>query len=270
MRHRIRWLVALPLAGVLFAVVGLVVAWRIHSGSDTRPLQPDSAAAAPLPVPVADALARLRDGQARLAAGWRYHERIALGSGGELLLHDPTRPAGSRWLVLAVNGKAPTAADRQRLAAQAEAGVRAASGLSAASDWLATSDYRLIAATPATLVYQLRPRVTAADPDAAKTLLPHLSGRLVIARADHRPLTLRLDNFETFSPHFGVSVESFAFHADFRSLGADGPLVAVHIGTEARGKILWFKGFDDRTSVVLSDFARAARPATAPAAATAH
>lgn len=268
MRHRIRWLVALPVAAVALAAAGLFAAWRIHFGATERPLPPAFTAA--VPSPVADALAALRAGQSRLAAGWRYRERIAFGSGSELLAYDPVRPAGSRWRVLAVNGKAPKAADRRRLDAQAEAGVKAASALPAASDWLARSAYRLVATTPATLVYQLRPRVTRTDPDAARALLPHLSGRLVIARSDHHPLSLRLENFESFSPRFGVTVEDFAFHADFRSLGTGGPLVAVRIGTEARGKILWFKHFADRTGVVLSDFGRAASSATAPAAATAH
>ncbi|MGH8427585.1 MAG: hypothetical protein ACRES7_06345 [Gammaproteobacteria bacterium] len=224
-----------------------------------------SAIASP-PAPVGDAIAMLHVGQAKLIASWRYQETITDAGGSVRLGHDPDRSEGSRWRVLAVNGKKPDAADEKRFAEQAAQAVRAGAGtLSATSDWLATSKYDLVDTTTTTLVYQLRPRPGKQDSSAEANLLRHLAGRLVIGRDDHRPLTLSLDNFESFSPRFGVSIGSFAFRADFRRLDADGPVVVARTSTETRGKLFWLKHFDNRTEIVMSDFAPAAATAPTPA-----
>lgn len=225
-------------------------------------------AVAALPPPVHDALAQMRAGQAALAAGWRYQEQVTGSGGSERLEHDPARPAGSRWRVVAIDGKAPSAAQAARLAAQAEKAAHAAGGaaLAAGPGWLEASEYRLVGATDKTLVYQIRPHrggLTGASAD----LLSHLSGRLEIARADHRPLRLSLSNFESFSPRFGVKIENFTFKATFRRLRAGGPVVVERAENEASGTVFWFKHFDNRTAVVLSHFAPAI--GSAPAAASA-
>ena len=227
------------------------------------------ARAAP-PPPVAAALSLLKSGGAKLAAGWKYEERISDERGSERLSYDPSRAPGARWQVLTVNGKPPSEAMRKRLAAQAaQAGNAANSDITVGSGWLAASDYRLVQTTAKTLVYQLRPQPAGDDESGAASLLRHLAGRFVIARDDHRPLSLSLDNFESFSPRFGVHIEAFAFRAEFRRLGGDGPMVVVRTSNSARGKVFWIKRFEGRTEVTLAGFApvtaSAARPAPVPA-----
>lgn len=209
------------------------------------------ARAAP-PPPVATALALLKNGKAALAAGWRYEERISGSHGSLRLSYDPSRAAGARWRVLAVNGKPPSEAMRKRLAEQAaRAGQK--SGLAVGPGWLAASEYRLVKTTAKTLVYQIVPRPGGGESGTAK-LLRHLAGRFVVSRDDDRPLSLSLDNFESFSPRFGVRIEAFDFHAEFRRLGPHGPIVVVRTSNSARGKVFWIKHFKDETEVRLSAF----------------
>lgn len=211
------------------------------------------ALAAP-PPPVATALALLKNGKADLAAGWKYEERISGSHGSLRLSYDPSRAAGARWRVLAVNGKPPSEAMRKRLQAQvARAGQAGKSGLAVGSGWLAASDYRLVKTTAKTLVYQIMPRPGGGGSGTEK-LLRHLAGRLVVSRDDDRPLSLSLDNFESFSPRFGVRIEAFDFHAEFRRLGPHGPIVVVRTSNSARGKVFWIKSFKDETEVRLSAF----------------
>jgi hypothetical protein len=227
-----------------------------------------SAIAAP-PAPVGDAIAMLHAGQGQLIGAWRYQETITDAGGSVRLGHDPDRSESSRWRVLTVNGKKPDAADEKRFAEQAAEAVRAGVGtLSATSDWLATSEYDLVDTTATTLVYRLQPRPGKQDSSAEANLLRHLAGRLVIGRDDHRPLTLSLDNFESFSPRFGVSIDGFVFRADFRRLEAHGPVVVSRTSTETRGKLFWLKRFDNRTEIVMSDFAPVASSMPAPVSAS--
>ena len=153
------------------------------------------------------------------------------------------------------------------MTARAAAAAHKAGGPSlTGSGWLAKSGFRLVETHPGKLVYQVEPRPAAADQASTRKLLRHLSGRLVIARSDHRPLELTLDNFETFSPRFGVSVHAFRFRASFKRLGAHGPVVVTRTSSTVHGKVFWLKGFSESTKVALSDFAPV--PATAPAPGT--
>ncbi|MGH8274414.1 MAG: hypothetical protein ACRES9_09240 [Gammaproteobacteria bacterium] len=213
-------------------------------------------ARAAAPPPVAAALSSLRHGSSKLAADWRYQEKITGAQGSERLGYDPTRKPEERWHVLEVNGKPPDAAARKRLAAEAaKVRKKAEHGLSVVGGgWLAASDYTLIKTTAETLVYQFRPRPAKDDHSATASLLRHLAGRFVVSRHDHRPISLRLDNFESFSPRFGLKVNAFAFRAEFKRLGKQGPVVVVRTSDSARGKVFWLKGFKNKTEVVLSDF----------------
>lgn len=221
------------------------------------------ALAAP-PPPVAAALSQMQRGSGELAAHWRYHEKITGTRGSEKLGYDPARPPGRRWRVLEVNGKPPDADARKRLAAEAaKARKKAESGLAVGAGWLAASDYNLVQKTAVKLVYQFRPRPAKNDYSASASLLRHLAGRFVVSRDRHDPISLRLDNFESFSPHFGVKVDAFVFRARFKRLGKRGPVAVVRTSNSARGKVFWLKGFEDKTEVVLSGFAPVAAPAPA-------
>jgi hypothetical protein len=227
-----------------------------------------TAAEAAQPAPVAAALVILKQGGAALANSWRYRETITSAKGSEQLSYDPTRPAGARWKVLRVNGKPPSAAARKRLVSQAaRAAKRAGKGLRPGSGWLARSRFQLVKTTAGKLIYDLHPKPAASTTAGAANLLTHLAGQFVVARGDHRPLSLRLDNFESFSPRFGVKIESFAFRARFKRLDkGGGPVVVVRTSNSASGKVFWIKGFKDKTKVVLSGFTPVA--ASAPAAQT--
>ena len=217
------------------------------------------------PPPVQSALAALKQGGSELASGWRYQETITGSKGKARLAYDPSRRAGERWTVVKVNGKAPDEAARKRLKARVDKRSQSAGKrLGIGSGWLASSDYKLLRKTPTTLVYQLRPKVGANSDKATAKLLSHLAGELTIARDDHRPLSLRLDNFESFSPKFGVKINAFGFRAKFKRLAHSGPVVVVRTSNFARGKVFWFKGFNDETRVELFDFAPVAASAPAP------
>lgn len=219
------------------------------------------------PPPVQSALAALAQGGTELAAGWRYRETISGSNGKARLVYDPERKPGERWTVVKVNGETPDKEARKRWADRAAARAKASgNGPGIGSGWLAASDYKLIKTTPDKLVYQLRPHAGEGADEATAELLGHLAGKFVVARDDYRPLSLRLDNFESFSPRFGVTVEAFGFRTKFKRLGRSGPVVVAQTSNFARGTIFWIKGFEDKTEVVLSDFSRVG--SFAPAAET--
>lgn len=221
------------------------------------------------PPPVRSALAALKQGGSELASGWRYQETITSSKGKARLAYDPSRRTGERWTVVKVNGKAPDEAARKRLKARADKRSQApGEQLGIGSGWLASSDYKLLKKTPTTLVYQLRPNAGAKADQGTAKLLSHLAGELIIARDDHRPLSLKLDNFESFSPKFGVKINAFGFRAKFKRLAHSGPVVVVKTSNFARGKVFWIKGFEDKTQVELSDFTPVAASAPAPQTAT--
>lgn len=204
-------------------------------------------------------------GRAALASGWRYQEHISAPQGTERLAYDPSRPAGSRWRLVSVNGKPPAAAQRRRFAKQTAAGRRAGGPVLAVGGWLGQSRYRLVAHDHGRLVYLVEPRPGAGDSKTARGLLKHLSGRLVVASADHRPLELTLSNFESFSPRFGVTVHGVSFRAHFERIARGGPVVVTRAVSRVSGKMFWVKGFSDETEIELSHFVPVPASASAPA-----
>ncbi|HYW75556.1 MAG TPA: hypothetical protein VFA48_02885 [Gammaproteobacteria bacterium] len=230
-----------------------------------------TAFAAP-PKPVADALAQISASGNKLASGWRYKQTITGTQQSEKLAYDASQPEGRRWTVLSVDGKKPSPEKARELAGQAKQAHGKGRGGSlalGADSWLMTSHYRLVDSSGDRLVYQIEPRPGAHSDAATASMLKHLSGQFVVAKSDHRPVSLTLDNFETFSPRFGVEIKSFQLKILFRRLAAGSqPVVAQKVSTEAKGKVFWIKGFDARTRVVLSDFAPVSSAAKPPVAAT--
>lgn len=229
-------------------------------------------AATALPPGVAAALNRIDRGQAALARVWSYRKLLVTATGSVVFAYDPRRDPGERWRVVEVNGKPPKAAERKRLAREAETAAKAGAVpvSAAASDWLHRSRYRLVNQTPRRLIYRITLRVGTRENAATRSLLRHLSGRLVITRADYWPVELVLSNSAPFSPRFGVRITGFIFKVSFDRLTPTGPVVVVKTRTEARGKVFWVKSFDDKVRVVLSDF-RPVTPADGlPPTATGH
>ncbi|MGA7966223.1 MAG: hypothetical protein WCB49_10100 [Gammaproteobacteria bacterium] len=219
---------------------------------------PAGALASP-PKPVADALALLNSGMDQLAGGWQYQQKVTSDQGSETLAYDGSRPVGERWTVLAVNGKPPSAKQAKELAEKARAEHKkgkSSDNVSLGMDsWLQASHYRLIHADDKQFVYQIEVQAGAHDSASADAMLKHLAGQFVVARDDHRPLKLTLDNFESFSPRFGVKVTQFHLQIQFRRLSAPAaPVVADRVSTEAKGKVFWIKSFDTKTRVILSHF----------------
>ncbi len=231
-------------------------------------VMPAVAMAAP-PQPVVDALALLAAGSSRLAAGWRYQQQVTSDQGSETLAYDAAHPVGARWKVLTVNGKQPSPKKARTLANKMRAAHKKgkqSGGVSLSmGSWLQASRYRLIHATGVQLVYQIEMHAGTHDSASADKMFKHLSGRLVVARSDHRPLELMLDNFESFSPRFGVKVTRFRLQIHFRRLGVNGPVVADRVSTVAQGKVFWVKRFKTKAQVTLSHFAPVAASASAPA-----
>ena len=224
------------------------------------------------PKPVADALAQISTSGGKLASGWRYLQTITGTQQSEKLAYDASLPDGRRWTVLSVNGKKPSPEKARELAGQAKQahGKGQSGSLEMGVDsWLSASHYRLVDSSGDRLVYQIEPRPGAHADAAASSMLKHLSGQFVVAKDDHRPLSLTLDNFESFSPRFGVEIKSFQLKIHFTRLPAGSrPVVAQEVSTEARGKVFWIKTFDAKTKVVLSNFAPVGATRVAPAAAT--
>ena len=227
------------------------------------------ARAATLPGPVGDALGMLNSGMTRLAGGWRYQQKVTGDQGSETLSYDAGRPEGERWKVLSVNGKPPSPEKARKLAEQAQAahdkGKQSADVSLGVGSWLEASHYRLIRSDDTQLVYQIELHAGPHDSNSSEAMLKHLSGQLKVARDDHRPLELTLDNFESFSPRFGVKITHFSLQIRFERLGANAPVVAEHVSTEAQGKVFWIKSFNTSSQVTLSHFAPVAASAPAPA-----
>lgn len=227
-----------------------------------------TAFAAP-PKPVSDALALISASKTELAGGWRYRQRITGTQQSELLAYDASRPPGHRWAVLAINGKKSSPEKARQFEAQARQseGKPSSRGLTAGvGSWLDASHYKLVNATGGQLIYRIEPRPGPHADASTRAMLKHMSGRFVVDRKDHHPVSLTLGNFESFSPRFGVEIKSFRLKITFKRLQAgDRPVVAQQVATEAKGKVFWIKSFDARTRVVLSDFAPAAASAPVPA-----
>lgn len=226
------------------------------------------------PQPVADALAMISAGGGRLSSGWRYTQTITGTQHTEKLAYDASRPAGRRWKVVSVNGKTPGPQQARELEKQAgqlngKGKGRGASLASGVDNWLEQSRYQLVDSTGGQLVYQIHPQAGGNADATTRAMLKHLAGRFVIDGADHRPIELSLQNFEAFSPRFGVKINGFQLRIHFRRLHGDGnPVVADEVSTEAKGKVFWVKGFKATTKVVLSDFAPVGGTRQAPASAT--
>lgn len=246
-------------------------AWRVFVSAAVLALA-GTAFASP-PKPVADALAQISASGSKLAGGWRYRQTITgTQQQSEKLAYDASQPEGRRWTVLSVNGKKPSPEKARELAGQAKQvhGKGKEDSLTMGVDsWLNASHYRLVDSSGNRLVYQIEPRAGGHVDAATSSMLKHLAGQFVVAKDDHRPLSLTLDNFESFSPRFGVEIKSFQLKIHFIRLAAGNrPVVAQEVSTETRGKVFWIKGFDARTKVVLSDFAPVGGTRAAPAAAT--
>jgi len=240
----------------ILAALGLLLALPL--GAEASP-----------PGPVGDALGMLNSGMDQLAAGWRYQQQVTSDQGSETLSYDAGRPEGERWKVLSVNGKPPSPEKAEKLAEQARAahkkGKQSAEVSLGVGSWLEASHYRLIHSDDTQLVYQIEMHAGPHDSEASGKILKHLSGQLTLARDDHRPLQLTLDNFESFSPRFGVKITHFNLQIQFERLGANAPIVADHVSTQARGKVFWLKSFNTSSQVTLSHFAPVAASAPVPA-----
>lgn len=187
-----------------------------------------------VPAFVEEALARLHS---TLPPGWACSIEVTRDGAVSLERYDPSRPAGARWSLLAVNGAPPDANARiDYLRTRHQPGVLPFRAAFEPAQ-LDRSSFALVNETPATATVRFGFSEAAARGDK---MLPHLEVEMLLRRQPAAVVHYRLRLRHPFTPILGVRMHALEAGADFDAEGRP-----VRQFSRFSGRVLWVKSVEE-------------------------
>jgi hypothetical protein len=184
---------------------------------------------------------------------WAYTETTIENGVTRVAKHDPTRPEGERWMLVSVDGRAPTEQEKER-----DSERRRSSGGEDGDDdevgFAATIEpgsLSLIEETATHLIYGFDP---ASEDEEDRGFNEHLQATLRIAKGGPYVETLEMKSREPFSPGFSVKIKEFALLLTYSPVGDDRIVLPAGVTTKIAGRAMLFKKIDENVAVTYSDY----------------
>lgn len=183
-------------------------------------------------------------------AQWSYTRTTRDEDGTRIERHDATKPAGARWTLVSVNGKAPTAKAQESFRREKAALEKRDRGDDSDVD---AASIRLVSETPQRVTFSFRPKAGAG---LEGKMARHVAGTLVVNRQGGWAERFELQSTDALAPVPGVKISAFRLTMTFQRLGATEDVVPLSIELSMRGRAFLVKSLDQERSTRYSDFVR--------------
>ena len=219
-------------------------------------LGPPAAAGAPAALEAA-----LKNFRADAPRGWSYHQTTAAEGKSTVERHDAAKPEFDRWTLQLKDGRAPTPDETREYF---EARSRRSRGGTAprlveqldlaTAETLSHDDGRT------TFRCRLKPG------ESGDHIAEFLRATVVVHDATATIEILELSSTGPFRPTFGVKILEMTTRLTYSLPAGDAPSLPQKVATRVRGTAFWLKSLDAEMTVIFSDYTRAAKRGSRPAA----
>ena len=189
---------------------------------------------------------------------WAFTE-TTLEDGVEFVgRYNPALPGDSRWLLLSVDGRLPTAQENEDFIYDKRHSFSEDSDSAREDLEIVDRDtLRLIEETDDRWLFSFQPFEDDPDDEEAAALMEEVNGRIKIMRDGHYPAYIEMRNRKPVRPAVSVKISKFLTRLEFGPAGGDGPIVPLSIDVRIRGRAMLVISIDEREATHYSDFTRA-------------
>ncbi len=167
--------------------------------------------------------------------------------------YDPRLPEDSRWNLISVGNRAPTADENAeyREDKQDEFDADEDDG---DIDYVNLDTLALIEETENHWLFSFIPDGDSDEDEVAREFTKKVKGVLKIKRDGHYPEYVDLQNDKPIRPAIGARISRFQTQLTFVPAGQDGPIVPFSIDVEIKGKAMLVISFDEKESIHYGDY----------------
>lgn len=186
---------------------------------------------------------------------WSYTRTTTDEDGTRVERHDASKPEGQRWLLLRVDGKAPTARQIEAFRKEkAEEEKRRKKGSDDAEGDVDRSSIRLVSETAQRATYSFKTKVSGGGMEAK--FADTIAGTLVVNKDGGWAERFEIRSTEAVAPIPGVKVSAFRLTLTFQRHAPSREIVPEGMEMSMRGKAFLVKSLDQDRSARYSDFVR--------------
>jgi len=223
-----------------FAVLALALFLPLPAGASDYSVLLDEAAAA------------LNDDYYR---DWAFTETSVEADVTTVARYDPGRPAGERWNMLSVNGRAPT---DEEIADFVDERAEEESGDYGEDDDSDKDVVEIVQPDSLSLIeeadaYWLFSFVPEEDEDD-EGFLENVEATLKIVKDGPYIESIILRSNKPFRPQFGVKVKDFLTRLEFGPAASEGPIVPISVDIKIKVRAYLVIGIDETISTTFSDY----------------
>jgi len=198
---------------------------------------------------VDDAIAAL---DSDLARKWSYVESATANERTTVGQFDPRRPDGDQWLLLTINGQAPTDAEinTYRESKQKDNDESSTDDGNDIRSLVARGSVEFVEETDDYWLFSFIPT----DEDEDMKILKHVDASLRIVKDGRYIDLIDMHNSKPIKPAFGVKIMEFLMRLSFAPASLDGPVVPQTVDVRVRGRAFLLASFDEAESLAYSDY----------------
>ncbi len=191
---------------------------------------------------------------------WAYTETTVEDGVEYAARFDPSFPLGSQWILLTVDGRAPTVDETNAFdvdknadsSHQDEENEDGSDGM--AFDLIKMDTLTLLEETDAHWMYGFVPTAGDDDDKDAEEFMKKVTGKLKVIRNGHYPEYIRLENDKPIRPAFGVKITKFLTLLRFGPATDDGPVVPLSIDVMLQGRAMLAVKISESETIRFSDY----------------
>ena len=186
---------------------------------------------------------------------WAYSETTTEEGVTIVGRFDPRQPLGNRWTLISVDGRQPSAEEREDYLEDKEddQGDERDDRNDGAQDLVKVETLELIEETDQYWLFDFTPNIDDDDDEASK-FLAEVNGTLKVAKAGPWVESLELSNDKPLKPAFSVKISRFFTRLTFGPAAEDGPIVPRSMEVQVRGRAALVIRFDEAESILFSDY----------------
>jgi hypothetical protein len=168
--------------------------------------------------------------------------------------YDPRLPVGSRWALISVDGRQPTAEELEDYLEEKEDDQgNERNDDNDASDFVDIESLELLEETDRYWLFDFTPNLDDED-DEARGFMDQVTGTLKVAKDGPYVQSLELRNEKPIKPAFSVKITRFFTRLTFGPAATGGPVVPKTMDVQVRGRAAALIRFDEAESIHYSDY----------------
>lgn len=202
--------------------------------------------------PSADLVDRALDAmEAAEPRDWAFVETVDFNDTRIVHRHEPDREGADRWVLVSIDGRAPTDDEREKHAKRKAAQETQEDGNNGLRKLIAPGSLVMLDHDASFARYRFKP-VTDDEGDAR--LYEHLTGTLRVVKDGPYIDRVELNSDKPFSPGFSVKVHSFSIVMTFGPEGGDGAVLPRSERFRMAGRAMVVKKIDMDVNVRYGDY----------------